>query len=158
MKNLMHIVRLGAILLFPMALLAQNPQIKRILDQAKLKYAVDKDGDFKMTFDVGEGRSQLVFVMSKMEKLGDEPIVEIWSPAYKSTDISRETLLLVAADGTRRKVGGWEVHAAGDYIYAVFKAKVPLSSLTPTFVQAVCAGVASVADEVEKKTLGSDDL
>ncbi|MCX7606533.1 MAG: hypothetical protein N2170_04610 [Bacteroidia bacterium] len=137
---------------------AQNPQIRRILDQASIKYTVDKDGDFKMTFDVGDGRTQLVFVMSSVEEIGGQSIVQIWSPAYRGPEISKETLAKLAVDGRQRKVGGWEVTTASDQIFAVFKAKIPLSALTPDFMRSVCAGVAGVADQMEKDSMGSDNF
>jgi len=89
MKNLIHVVRLGIILLSPMVLLAQNSQLRRILDISELKYTIDDDGDFRVIFNVGDGHTQAVFVMSKTENLRNEPIVEIWSIGYKSADISK---------------------------------------------------------------------
>ncbi|MDW8417374.1 MAG: hypothetical protein RML92_07500 [Bacteroidia bacterium] len=137
---------------------AQNPKIKRIIDQVGLKYIVDKDGDFKMTFDVGEGRTQLVFVMSSVEEIGGQSIVQIWSPAYKQAEISKETLAKLAVDGRQRKVGGWELTTASNQVFAVFKVKIPLSALTPDFMRSVCAGVASAADQMERDIMGSDDF
>lgn len=136
-----------------------NPKIKRILDQAQLKYQVDKDGDFKMTFGLENDRSQLVYVISRTEEFAGQPIVEIWSPAYKGSEISQETLVRLAVDGHKRKIGGWQLISGSDNIYAVFKAKVPLSSLTPEFMRAVCGGVASTADEMEREVMnGSDEF
>lgn len=152
---------LGVVLLIGGGLFAQspNPKIKRILDQAQLKYQVDKDGDFKMTFGLENERSQLVYVMSGTEEFSGEPIVEIWSPAYKGAEISQETLVQLAVDGQKRKIGGWQLTTGSETIYAVFKAKVPLAALTPEFMRAVCGGVASVADEMEQAVMhGSDDF
>ncbi|MCX8111583.1 MAG: hypothetical protein N3E49_00075 [Bacteroidia bacterium] len=137
--------------------LAQNPQIKRILDKAQLSYTVDEEGDFRMTFEVSNERTQMVFILSKVEQFGEESIVEIWSPAYKGSEVSRETLLLLSTDGTKRKVGGWEIVYGEGLVYAIFKVKVPLSSLKPTFIRSVCAGVAGVADEIEQQVTGGMD-
>ena len=150
---------LVVVLLIGGGLFAQNPnpKIKRILDRAQLKYQVDKDGDFKMVFGLENERSQLVYVMSSTEEFAGEPIVEIWSPAYGGGEISQETLVRLAMDGHKRKVGGWQLATGSETIYAVFKAKVPLSALTPEFMRAVCAGVASTADEMEQALMGGSD-
>jgi thiamine monophosphate kinase len=137
---------------------AQNPKIKQALDKAGLKYTVDKDGDFKMVFDVGEERSQVVFVMSATEELGGVPIVEVWSPAYKGSEISDAVLLQLLSDGNRRKIGGWEISASQGQIFAIFKAKIPLPALSPQFLRSVAGGVAAVADEIEGKVMGGDDF
>ncbi|MCX7606534.1 MAG: hypothetical protein N2170_04615 [Bacteroidia bacterium] len=140
-------------------LFAQNAKIKKMLDQAGLKYTVDSDGDFKLTFGVGNGRSQLLYIMSTMEEMGGQSIVEIWSPAYKQKEISDKVLVRLLSDSYRKKIGAWEVTSSGEYVYAVFKAKVPLSSLNPEFLRAVCEGIVSTADEIEKDIMnGSDDF
>jgi len=58
--------------------------VGRALDTLKYTYEVDEDGDYKMVFDMDDGRSQLAFVRSTVEEFGKHKIREIWSPAYNS--------------------------------------------------------------------------
>lgn len=139
-------------------LFAQNPKIKSLLDKAQLKYEIDSDKDFKLLFDTGGERSQVVFINSNTEELGGQTIVEIWSPAYRQSDISNEVLARILADGSRRKVGAWEITQAGSNIVAVFKVKVPLSPLSPVFLRSLCGAVASTADEVEEIISSGDSF
>lgn len=139
-------------------LFAQNPKIKSLLDKAQLKYEIDSDKDFKLLFDTGGERSQVVFINSNTEELGGQTIVEIWSPAYRQSDISNEVLARILADGSRRKVGAWEIIQVGSNIVAVFKVKVPLSSLSPVFLRSLCGAVASTADELEEIISSGDSF
>jgi hypothetical protein len=142
----------------PQSLHAQNPQIKKVIEKAGLKYTVDKDGDFKLVFSVEEGRTQVVFISSATEEMGGETIVEIWSPAYKNSAITSETLALLLKDSGQKKIGAWEVISSDTQVFALFKAKVPMSALSPAFLQTVCEGVVTTADAMEKSLLGSDDF
>jgi len=136
---------------------AQNKKIEKLLKKAKLKHQVDKEGDFKLLFDMGEGRSQLLFISSQTEEMGGQEIVEIWSPAYKGT-ASQQSGLALLTESTKKKIGAWEAVQGEQQTFFVFKAKVPLSALKPDFLKAVCWGVASVADEKEKQLSGTDDF
>lgn len=140
-------------------LVAQNQQIKKLLDKAGLKYEVTQSGDFKLTFNTGDGRSQLVFIEGSMEEMGGQSIVEIWSPGYKNVEgISEKTLAYLLLESGKKKVGAWEVISDDDNIYAIFMVKVPLSSLSPDFLRSACEGAALTADNVEKTFFQSDEL
>lgn len=146
----------GGTLLSP--LVAQNQQIKKLLDKAGLKYEVTKNGDFMLPFDIGDGRSQLVYIKSSMEEMGGQSIVEIWSPGYKGAEISERTLASLLAESAKKKVGAWEVVSDDKTVLAVFVVKLPLSALSPDFLNAVCGGAALTADKAEKTFLKSDEL
>lgn len=156
--NLLPFSRLFVSGLALMGLLwAQNPQIKKVLEKAGLKYSVDKDGDFKLVFGLENDRSQIVFITSETEQMADQTIVELWSPGFQAADNEGAAIwTALLADSQRRKVGAWQAVVSEGRIIAVYKAKIPLSSLTPDFLKAVCVGVASVADEVEQKVSQED--
>lgn len=61
-----------------------DPRVKGLIEELEWKYTIDSDGDFKLTFDAGQGRSQLVFVNSNTSNFGVFEIREIWAIAYKS--------------------------------------------------------------------------
>lgn len=132
------------------AVFAQNPKIQSLLDKAKLRYVIDDDNDFKLVFDTGGERSQVVFINSNTEEFGGQTIVEIWPPAYRQPDIPDEVLLRLLSDARSRKVGAWEISQGRSNIIAVFKVKVPLSALSPAFLRSLCEAVASTADDMEK--------
>lgn len=61
-----------------------DASVGKKLDALGLKYEVDADGDYKLLFEVENGRSQIVWVRSPVEALGNMRIREVLSIAGKS--------------------------------------------------------------------------
>ncbi|MCX8111584.1 MAG: hypothetical protein N3E49_00080 [Bacteroidia bacterium] len=138
---------------------AQNSKVQDLLNQAGLQYTVDKDGDYKLIFRLRSGRTQVLFINSTVEVMAGESIIEIWSPSYLQPEIDEEMLKRLLLDSGGRKIGAWEVASSPRGKVAAFKVKLPLTSLTPSFLRAVCEGVVSTADEMENKlSPNSDDF
>ncbi len=133
-------------------------KIKELLRKAQLEYEIE-DGIFRLVVDVGEDRSQLVFINSQTKEIGGEEIVEIWSPAYTETPNQQERLalhLLIASEN--KEIGAWQAYLSDAQVTFIFVAKVPLSALTPSFLEAICEYVAIIADEVEERLTGEDEF
>lgn len=137
-----------------------DPQIKKQLEELKYEYEIDEDGDFKLTFALGEGekdkRSQLVFVRSPVETYGQHRVREIWSPGYRSAnkdfpaDVANRLLEATQAS----KLGAW----AKQNDYAVFVVKLRADASSKELDDALDAAIRS-ADEMEAElTPGKDDL
>ena len=63
---------------------AEDASVKTRLDARGVKYEVDGDGDFKVTYNYSkENRSQLVFVSGTTQDVGGFKIREIFSPAAR---------------------------------------------------------------------------
>ena len=88
---------------------AQDARIKQQLDAIGYEYEVDDDGDYKLVFDTEEERSQLVFVISNVNKYGTHTVREIWSPAYQSTGNDFPALVAnkLLEDSGENKLGAW---------------------------------------------------
>ena len=80
---------------------AGDPSVKRRLEAQSIKYAIDKDGDFKVTYNYRkEGRTQLVFVSGRTETVGGVPVREVFAPAAKADALDgAEALELLRASG-----------------------------------------------------------
>jgi len=133
-----------------------DPAIKAQLDSLDMKYEVDSDGDYKLTFDVGEGRSQIVWVRSATEKYGSLKVREIWSPGYKFSGtqlpVAIANRLLEHSHGLI--LGGWTKQKQ----FAMLAVKIPVSS-TPQQLRDAAEAAADAADEIEGElTPGKDDL
>lgn len=128
---------------------AQHPKIKRLVEQAGLKYSLDNNKNFKISFGTGNGRSHTVLVMSSMEEIGTEPVAYFTSIAYTGSEISDETMVKLLMDSRSRKVGNWEITTIENSIYVLFSYKTPLSGLSPSLFRCICEGIASVADNME---------
>ncbi len=132
--------------------------IRELLEEAGLEYDIDKDGDFKLVAHWKNGRSQVLYIDSEAEEFEDQEIVTIWSPAHRVNVAQRGSLgMALLLDSGTRKIGAWEASQLDSFVYLIYySVKVPLSSLTPDFLEAICHVVAEAADLLEKE-LSEDD-
>lgn len=136
---------------------AEDASVKTRLDARGVKYEVDGDGDFKVTYNYSkEGRSQLVFVSGTTQNVGGFKIREIFSPAARveKDGIKGAKALELLAESRKNKVGSWEV--GGDVLYFVIK--LP-DSLDAAQLESAMDIAAETADDMEIEFSGDrDDL
>ena len=145
----------------PAAKSKADPAIGRLLDKLDYKYDIDEEGDYRLTFGLGEedekkGRSQLVYVRSPVETYGSYRIREIWSPAYQASGdqfpAAVANRLLQATNES--KMGAWAKQGK----YAVFVVKLAADADASALDDAMEAALHS-ADEMEAElTPGKDDF
>jgi hypothetical protein len=134
-----------------------DPRVRDILVGTSYQYTVNSDGNYKIIYDAGNGRTQVLFVESNIETLGDFEIREIWSPIGQATEASftqaiADRLLRI---GATMKVGAVEIVTIDNKPTAYFSAKVP-ADLTAEQLVKVINAVASTADENENALFGGD--
>lgn len=134
-----------------------DPRVREILVGTNFQFTVNSDGNYKIIYDAGNGRTQVLFVESNLETLGDLQIREVWSPIGQATDASfpqaiADRLLRI---GATMKVGAVEVVTIDNKPTAYFSAKVP-ADLTAEQLIKVINAVASTADENENSLFGGD--
>ena len=135
---------------------APDPAIKAQLDSLDINYEVDSDGDYKITFDVGEGRSQIVWIRSKTEAYGSLKVREIWSPGYKysGTELPVKIANRLLEHSHGLILGGWTKQKT----FAMLAVKIPASA-TAKQLRDAAEAAADAADEIEQElTPGKDDL
>jgi hypothetical protein len=134
-----------------------DASVAKRLDARGVKYTVDADGDYKMTYSyASEGRTQLVFVSGRTESVGDFTIREVFSPAARvSADgIDGARALQLMAESRQNKFGAWELD--GDVLY--FVVKLP-EEATAAELESAMDIAAETADDMEIKISGDrDDL
>ena len=136
-----------------------DPAIGKLLDKLEYKYDVDDEGDYRLTFSLGDeedGRSQIVFVRSPVESYGSHVVREIWSPGYLSaTDEFPAQIANRLLDATQAsKLGAWAKQGR----YAVFVVKVSADADAKELDDAMEAALRS-ADEMEAElTPGKDEF
>jgi hypothetical protein len=133
-----------------------DPAIKAQLDSLDVKYEVDDDGDYKVTFDLGKGRSQLVWIRSKTETYGSLKVREIWSPGYKydGGELPAKIANRLLEHSHGLILGGWTKQKQ----FAMLAVKIPVSA-TPKQLRDAAEAAADAADEIEQElTPGKDDL
>ncbi len=155
---------IGAILTLIVAsqLFAGSPdqRIKKILDEAELKYTIDDDGDFKMVLDMENGRSQLCYINSNVQDFQSMQIREIWSPGFKSEGpLPAAVANRLLEESHNKKIGAWEtwVGSNGKTRMAVFTIKVD-ADCSPANLLIAVLGAVQAADSMEKEITGKDDF
>jgi hypothetical protein len=147
----------ASLLLVPATAGAEDASVKRRLDDRGIKYTVDADGDFKVTYNYHkEKRTQLVFVSGTTESVGGYRVREIFSPAarIKQDGIDGAKALELLAESRKNKLGAWEI--GGDVLY--FVVKLP-DSIGAADLESAMDIAAETADDMELKLSGArDDL
>ena len=131
-----------------------DPAVAKALDALGYPYEVDEDGDYKMVFDVEEGRTQLVFVRSAVEDYGSHRIREVWSPGYNAptAEFSAEVANRLLEDAQNAKLGGWVKQQK----LAMFVVKIDADAAGPALADAIEAAT-HTADEMEQELTGQDE-
>ncbi len=128
--------------------------VGRALDTLKYTYEVDEDGDYKMVFDMDDGRSQLAFVRSTVEEFGKHKIREIWSPAYNSPGKQFPAAVAnrLLEDSQDAKMGAW---VKQDQL-AMFVVKVDADATPEALSDAIDAAIRT-ADAMELELTEQDE-
>ena len=128
--------------------------VGRALDKLDYTYEVDEDGDYKMVFDMDDGRSQLAFVRSTVEEFGKHKIREIWSPAYNSPGKQFPAAVAnrLLEDSQDAKMGAW---VKQDQL-AMFVVKVDANATPEALSDAIDAAIRT-ADAMELELTERDE-
>jgi hypothetical protein len=136
-----------------------DPRVKRMLDALELRYSIDQDGDFKIIIEFQDGRSQVAYINSATQSIDDFELREIWSVAYISEgylDIDTANTLLLK--NHELKIGSWRLIPAGGNTYlAAFCVQIAANCDPNSFTKTLSI-VLQVADTMEEKLTGADDL
>jgi hypothetical protein len=137
-----------------------DPKIKKLLKKADIKYTLTTKGNYKVVFDLDNGRTQLVIINSRLYDLKGLEVREIWSTVYKleeKSDIKCEELFELMADNATNKIGALQIDDIEGTDVLNFAARVP-EDLDAKELVYLLELIASVADKWEVKfTDGKDD-
>ncbi len=131
---------------------AVDASVETRLDARGIKYEVDADGDYKVTYSYkSEGRTQLVFVSGRTESVGGFKVREVFAPAAKDGINGAKAIELMGESRTN-KIGSWEL--LGDVLYFVIK--LP-DSVNASELESAMDIAAQTADNMEIKLSGDED-
>ncbi len=137
---------------------APDVRIKRILEARKIEYDLTPSGNFKVTFDLKNGRSQMAIISSATYRYMNLDIREIVSPAYRSAGpFTAEVADRLLTDNNDKKLGAWVMQKEKDGYYALFVTKIPADSSDESFISALRLTL-EAADEMEKELTGKDEF
>jgi hypothetical protein len=160
------VVVLGMILTIPPARGAEpaaalapslDTRVKTALTEGRLEYAVD-EGDFRLVYEVGDGRSQVVWVASKTARVTRLEFSDVWSLAFRGTgQVPPEMAKRLLTENARMVLGAWQVNQAPDRFLVVYLAQIPADADAAS-LQEVVEAVAVSADRMEKGFTGGDEF
>jgi hypothetical protein len=137
---------------------AHDERVKAILEDVSYDWEIDADGDFRAVLEFTDDRSQVLFVNSNTETLGNMEVREVWAVAATSkVGFSAEVMQKLLESSGTVKLGGWSINTMGDQQLAIFRAKVSANANASSLKTSIIA-VATTADEMEKELLGTDNL
>ena len=118
--------------------------------ESNYKYDYDEEGDFfKLIFDVGDDRTQVVFIQRLKNQKGTS-WVEVSSPIG---EIDKADIFDFLEELEETVCGG--AIKRGDYIF--IRNAILLDSIDSDSLDSALARIASIADDLENKYVGGDD-
>jgi hypothetical protein len=133
-----------------------DARVETALKESKLAYGMD-GGDFRLKYDLDEGRSQLVWVASGTMKLDQLEIRDVWSIAYRSKgEVPADMAIRLLKENARMILGAWQVNQGKDEYLIVFSAPVNAAADASTLAE-VIEVVTLSADRSEKELTGKDE-
>jgi hypothetical protein len=148
---------LAALLALPLIAVAQptpDRGVQRDLDRAKIQYQVDATGDFRATYDLGNGRTQLVIIRSSVDRVAGVDTREIRAIGYRapSDPFPTEAASKLLDDNNRRVLGKWGKQGT----LGVLTVRIPADADGATLIQAI-EMAARDADAMEKSLIADRD-
>jgi hypothetical protein len=134
-----------------------DPRVVAALQQARLAYSID-EGDFRLVYQSGEGRSQRVWVASGTTRLDPLEIRDVWSVAARGRgEPPVELAQRLLQENARMTLGAWQVNRRQHEYLVVFSAPVDAEAGAAA-LQAVIEVVMRSADRVEMELNGGDEF
>ena len=127
-------------------------RVQALLEELELKYDIDSDGDFRVGFELENGRAQLAFIRSETTQFGNFDIREIFSVAKISEgplDAELANALLIY--NAHVKLGSWRVIRQEDDQCIVAFAVQIAANTDATSLYTALRLVIDTADNVEHK-------
>jgi hypothetical protein len=133
-------------------------RVERLLKEIAAEHTVDEDGDFRLVYDIGGGRSQLVWIPSGTSDFGALEIRQVWSIAHRSQGPLPADLANRLLDRNGAVIlGAWLIEPAGDEIGVIFAVQLAAETDALSLRSAIHA-VATTADAMEMELTGKDDF
>ncbi len=134
---------------------AVDPRVETALKEAKLGYAID-DGDYRLDYNVADGRTQRVWVASKAARITTLEFRDVWSVAHRGEgQVPAELARRLLAENVRMVLGAWQLNQSADEYLVVFLAPIAADADAAT-LQEVIEAVTVSADRMEKELTGKD--
>ena len=136
-----------------------DDRVRRLLEELKLPYDIDKDGDFRIVFNIDDTRSQVVAVESETRQVDNLEIRGVWSIGLKSeAPLHADVANALLVHNGSVELGAWQlIRKEDDSCTAIFLCPIAANT-TAASLRSVMHAVALAADHIEEQLTGEDDF
>lgn len=133
-----------------------DERVEALLNQAKLKFVIDDNGNFKLINEFSNGRSHIVFINSETQKYVHLEIREVWAVGFISDgQITPGVMRKMLKQNNELKLGSWKIRTVGDKEIAIFYVHIAADTDRSALAAALRL-VSEAADELEDELTGKD--
>ncbi|MCX8158035.1 MAG: hypothetical protein N3J91_16615 [Verrucomicrobiae bacterium] len=136
-----------------------DSRVGRLLDILGLKYHVDAQGDYQVSFRLENNRHQTVYIRSQTSHLGPLEIREIFSVGYESEGpLPGDVANALLVHNAHVKLGAWSLlrSSSSNRCYAAFTVQIAAET-DPASLQTAMAAVVETADKAESLLTDGED-
>ena len=133
-------------------------RIKSKLENLGIKYQITDKGNFKVIFDMGQGRTQMVVINSNTYEYGGMEIREITSIAAivdSKYDFNQNNLFRLLELNETYKLGAWQINGGTSPYILQYALRISANS-TQSVLDDLIRLAAKTADEMEQKLTSED--
>lgn len=136
-----------------------DSRVRNQLESLGLKYSMTDNGNYKVVFDMGEGRTQLVVIYSNTYNYNGMEVREITSTAMSTDDkrgFTQPTLFDLLERNQTYKIGAWQINGGTAPFILEFGIRMSANSSQSVFDELIRLA-ARMADELEQELTSGDD-
>ena len=135
-----------------------DERVKRALDAEDFDYKISEQGNFRVVLRFSdEDRTQLTIINSKTRTFRGKEWRKVWSEAFDVTGrLSCDQAIELLADSDCHVFGAWCINERDGKTSVYYQVSVPADA-SPTELHHAISLVSSIADDMEKDILGTDD-
>lgn len=135
-----------------------DQRVKAALNSAGVKYQVDSDGDFRVSWSTEEGRSHIAIVNSRITRLDNMEMREVWAHGYRGTSLTKDQLEKILMKNATYKTGSWSMIKRKDGSVVVIFTVVVSAKASGESLKTITRSVAMEGDRMEKLLIGTDEF
>ena len=129
-----------------------DSRVQALLHELDLKYDIDGDGDFRVAFELENGRTQLAFIRSETSQFEKFDIREIFSVAHISEGaLDRDLANALLIYNAHVKLGSWRVERQENNTCIVAFAVQIAANTDAKSLYTALRLVIDTADDIERK-------
>ena len=135
-----------------------DTRVAAILNNLNLTYKVTSSGNYSVTYNEDNGRTQDVFIMSSTDTYKGIEIREIWSNAGNfDTEPDATQLIDLMSESAKNKIGDWALESQDDGTYLLFYTIKSPVKIDDAAFKMMLQFTADIADARELEIFDADD-